>query len=85
MSTKLQKWGNSLAIRFPKELADRFNLQEGSEVKIISRSKNIIVKPIKTKRKKVGAPTLKELLKGITKHNRHKEMDWGKAVGREIW
>lgn len=85
MSTKLQKWGNSLAMRLPKEVANKFNLQEGSEVKIVSESKSIVIKPIRIKRKKTGVPTLKELLKGITKHNKHREIDWGKSVGREIW
>lgn len=29
--------------------------------------------------------TLKELVAGITNQNRHEEMDWGYAVGKEIW
>jgi len=29
--------------------------------------------------------TLKELLAGVTKENRHHEVDTGRAVGKEIW
>jgi len=32
MTTKIQKWGNSLAVRLPKEVARKLTLQEGSEV-----------------------------------------------------
>ncbi|KKR79673.1 MAG: transcriptional regulator/antitoxin MazE [Candidatus Nomurabacteria bacterium GW2011_GWA2_40_9] len=28
---------------------------------------------------------LEDLVKGITKKNRHKEYDWGKPMGKEIW
>ena len=30
-------------------------------------------------------PTLDELISRITPENRHPEMDWGLAVGKEIW
>ena len=82
MSTKVQKWGNSLAVRFPKEIAARFKLQAGSEVSIVPESKKIAIKPVKKTAKKV---TLKELVKGISPNNRHEETDWGYPVGREIW
>jgi antitoxin component of MazEF toxin-antitoxin module len=28
---------------------------------------------------------LKELLRGITKENLHKEVDWSKSAGKEVW
>ncbi len=28
---------------------------------------------------------LKELLRGITKENLHKEVDWSMSVGKEVW
>ena len=31
MKMQIGKWGNSLAVRLPKRLADRFNLREGDE------------------------------------------------------
>ena len=80
MSTKVQKWGNSLALRFPKTLAERYSLRAGSAVRIIPRGRSIVIATI-PKRK----PTLKELVQNITPQNRHKEMDWGKSQGHEIW
>ena len=34
MITLLKKWGNSLAIRLPREVVRRFALSEGSEISI---------------------------------------------------
>ena len=31
MKMQIGKWGNSLAVRFPKSLSDRFDLNEGDE------------------------------------------------------
>ena len=31
MKIQIGRWGNSLAVRLPKALADRFNLAEGDE------------------------------------------------------
>lgn len=32
MTTTVQKWGNSLAIRIPAGVAEQFNIQQGSEM-----------------------------------------------------
>jgi antitoxin MazE len=44
MTTKIQKWGNSLAVRLPKQLATRLNLKEGSEVVVNEREQSVIIK-----------------------------------------
>lgn len=80
MSTKVQKWGNSLALRLPKEVTKKLNLAEGVEVDIVSKAKNIVVKPKLTRKF-----TLEELVSKITPQNRHQETNWGRPVGREIW
>ena len=80
MTTKVQKWGNSLAVRLPKALAEESRLREGSEVAFKVQGANIIISSSVKPRY-----TLKELVKGITKKNRHKEIDWGPARGKEIW
>ena len=83
MTTKIQKWGNSLAMRLPKELANNFNLKAGSQVTFITSKDSFSVQPqIKVK---ISKYTLEGLVKGITKKNRHKEFDWGKPMGKEIW
>jgi len=80
MLTKVQRWGNSLALRIPKVFALDAQLENDSFVEISLVDGQIIVKPI-------GAPTwsLEELLAGINKNNIHHEVDTGFAVGNEVW
>jgi len=80
MTTKIQKWGNSLAVRIPNEFAENLNWQAGSVVGFEQLGNNKII--ISSSRPKY---TLEDMVKGITKKNRHKEFDWGKPMGKEIW
>lgn len=80
MTTKVQKWGNSLAIRLPKELTDRFALFQGSGVVISDDKKSIKIKPVGEREM-----SLKEMVKKINKFNRHEEIDFGPPVGKEIF
>ena len=80
MLTKVQKWGNSLALRIPKAFALDAQLANDSFVEITITEGQIIITP-------VVAPswTLEELLAGINKNNLHHEIDTGSAVGNEAW
>lgn len=80
MTTKIQQWGNSLALRLPKEITKKFKLHKGSSVTLVQDTKNILIKPV-CKNKM----TLKDLVSKITPENIHSEVDWGKPVGKEIW
>ena len=33
----------------------------------------------------IGVNEIEELVEQITPENRHKEVDWGKPVGKEVW
>jgi len=80
MLTKVQKWGNSLALRIPKAFAQDAQLENDSLVEISLVEGQIIVT-------RVEAPswTLDELLAGVTKKNVHHEVDTGSSVGNEAW
>ena len=80
MLTKVQKWGNSLALRIPKAFARDAQLENDSFVEINIVEGQIIITP-------VVAPgwTLEELLAGINKKNIHHEVDSGSAIGNEVW
>ena len=80
MLTKVQKWGNSLALRIPKAFARDAQLENDSLVEISLVEGQIIITPVE-------APTwtLDELLAGINKKNIHHEVDTGSAVGNEVW
>lgn len=77
----ISKWGNSLAVRIPKSIAEQLQLSEGSSISIDIVEKNIIIKPT-SKRKKY---TLEELLEGMTPEHFHPEIDTGLPVGNEQW
>ena len=76
---KIAKWGNSLAVRIPKTVAEQARLQEGDAILIEVPEGQIRLRPAQR------IPTLKELVAQITPENRHREIDWGPDVGREIW
>jgi antitoxin MazE len=79
-TTQLAKWGNSLAVRIPKAVADTAQLREGDPVKVgVSRKGVLVVRPTRRKYR------LKALVSQITAKNRHVETDWGKPAGREVW
>ncbi len=78
MITKIQKWGNSLALRIPKSLANTIKLKEGSDVKIKVEKNKIVIS-----RKKNQTYKLKELLSMVTNENIHSENDFSKSFGKE--
>lgn len=80
MTTKVQKWGNSLAVRIPKDITKKLGLYEGSSVDILSQKEGVLMKPTRN-----DSPTLKEMVRQITPENRHKLIDWGEPVGKEVW
>jgi len=80
MLTKIQKWGNSLALRIPKAFALDAQLENDSFVEICLVDGQIIITPVVT-----PIWTLEELLAGINKNNIHDEIDTGFAVGNEVW
>lgn len=80
MTTVIQKWGNSLAVRIPRPLARDSHIHQGTLVDIALVGGKIMVKP-KTNAK----IPLAQLLKLVTKKNLHSEYDWGKNQGKEIW
>ncbi len=79
MRTKVQKWGNSLSVRIPKAVADQAGLKDQDPLEIEVRDNNVLLRP--SRRREY---TLKELMKGVTKKNLHKEVDFGAPVGREM-
>ncbi len=80
MKTRVQKWGNSLALRIPKSLATEAGLRANGAVELSLVEGALVVQPI--------APeplTLEELLRGITDNNKPTEWDTGPAAGKEVW
>jgi len=78
MNTRIRRWGNSLALRIPKEFARQIGLSSESLVSISVEGDRLIIEP-------VHRPTLDELLAEITPNNVHDETDWGGPMGKEVW
>lgn len=79
---QVKKWGNSLAIRLPKEVIAKLNIVDGTNISIEIDDKKgeVTLRPY---RKPV--PSLEELVKRITPENIHPLVDWGKPRGNEYW
>ena len=80
MNARVQKWGNSLALRIPRPFALEVGLQENSEVELSLEDGTLVVRPVRRVRF-----DLSELLAKVTPRNRHAEIEVGKPVGKEAW
>jgi len=74
---QIVKWGNSLAVRIPKPVAEAAGVREGDPIVIEADEGHIKV------RRKERVPTLKELVAQITAENRYQEIPSGPERGKE--
>ncbi|HEV7406285.1 MAG TPA: AbrB/MazE/SpoVT family DNA-binding domain-containing protein [Chthoniobacteraceae bacterium] len=80
MTATIQKWGSSLAVCLPQQLAEDAQLGEGKEVELVQTEEGVLLKA-KTKVRY----RLDDLLAGVTPENVHPETDWGSPRGKEAW
>jgi antitoxin MazE len=78
MRTRVQKWGNSLALRIPQTVAVEAGLTPGSPVELSLVEGRLIVTP-------AHEVVLEDLLAGVTPDNLHGEVETGGALGGEPW
>ena len=76
MKSRVQRWGNSLAIRIPRPFAEEAELEEDTEINLSVRDGQLVIE---------RELTLEALLEQITDENRHEETETGGAVGNEVW
>lgn len=79
MLTKVQKWGNSLAIRIPSAFAEQLMVKQGSEVDLSLDGDRLVIKPGRSE------PSLSALLAQVTDENIHSEVATGEPTAREAW
>lgn len=77
MQTHIHKWGNSLGLRIPSQVAKQLGLHLGSLVNIEIKDSKLIIQAPKY--------TLDNLLKDITKKNQHHQALDDKPRGNEEW
>ncbi len=80
MRTRVQKWGNSLALRIPKPFAAEIGLRRNSPVEVSLVNGQLVIVPVVE-----PALTLECLLAQVTEDNLHGEIETGPAVGKEVW
>lgn len=80
MKTRVQKWGNSLALRIPKSFAEEAGLHVDAAVELSVEEGKLVVQPMRP-----PSLTLDQLLRGITEQNLPGEWVTGPAAGREVW
>jgi len=80
MKTRIQKWGNSLALRIPKSFAQELGFDRNVAVDVSLEDGKLVVVPATE-----SPMALERLLEQITEDNIHREIDTGSAVGEEVW
>ena len=80
MKAKIEKCGDSLAIRIPEELARECGFELGKEIELCAVNGELRVVAVAQPH-----PKLAELAAQITPENRHELVDGGPRVGNEIW
>ena len=84
MIVEFRKWGNSLAVRIPKALADAVKVSDGKRAELKVENGTLVLRPV-VKPARKARHTLDELLSGMTSDNVPQEVDWGARRGNEAW
>lgn len=77
MRVQVARWGNSLGLRIPKDIAERVGLTEGTRVDVQAEDDRIVIT--------LGRPRykLEDLLVDMTPEAMRAAFDWGDDRGRE--
>lgn len=80
MNHYVRKWGNSAAVRLPASALAAAGLKTDDPVEVREENGRIVIEKAQP-----DTVTLEWLLEGITPDNVHPEIDFGPAVGKEVW
>lgn len=77
MRVQVARWGNSLGVRIPKDIAGKVGLAEGARVEVEAEDDRIVIS--------LGRPhyRLEDLVAGMTPAAMREAFDWGPDAGRE--
>ena len=78
MQVQIARWGNSLGLRIPKDVAARVGLRAGARVEVAAEGDKIVITPARPRY------ALRDLLQGVTPEAMREAFDWGPDKGREI-
>jgi antitoxin MazE len=80
MRVVVKKWGNSASVRIPSAIMQAAHLELDQLVDVREESGRIIIEPVQQPKF-----DLESLVAGISDQNRHSEIEFGLAVGEEVW
>jgi len=80
MRSTISRWGNSLALRLPKAIADAAGLSEGDQVDVVERDGELRI----SRRDDID---IEAMIAAITPENINVVREWIDAppVGKEFW
>ena len=81
MKTRVQKWGNSLALRIPKSFAEEAGLHADAAVELSLVEGRLVVQPIKPQPLTLESPLL---LAGLRDHRPWAPSDFRDAIGGSL-
>lgn len=76
--TVVKKWGNSASVRIPASVLKAAKLNLEDPVELREEAGRIVIEPLERKEYRLA-----DLLRRITRKNRHDQVDFGKPVGKE--
>ena len=82
MRTKAQKWGNSLAVRVPRAIAEQAGIQPEDSLEMEVVRGKIVLTPTADVQERYS---LASLVAKIKPRSRYREEDFGGPQGREVW
>jgi antitoxin MazE len=80
MKTRVQKWGNSLAVRIPKSFAEEMGVGNNASVEMMLEEGALVIKPDRERMWSLDA-----LLAEVTDENIHAEWESEGPAGEESW
>ncbi len=78
MTVAIKKWGNSLALRIPKDIAQTLHIENNSILELNIKDGALVIEP-------QNETLLESLVSRIDADNLHVEVDTDKVVGNEEW
>jgi antitoxin MazE len=79
MRTIVKTWGNSLAVRLPRVIAEEAGITVDSPVEISVLEGSVVLSPIEGRKKRLA-----KLVSLMTADSLHAPDDFGDPVGREL-
>jgi len=76
---RVAKWGNSLAVRIPRETAERAGIREGDAIQVAASPGKV------TFARKRRVYRIEDFVKRMKPENEPELVDWGTPRGKEIW